>query len=107
MAELVSTNTPEYMRQWRADHPGHDAVGSRRRHLARMYNITPDQYEDLLAAQDGHCALCTTTPEQNGGVLCVDHDHDTGIVRGLLCDICNLRVPSTERLRAILAYVGW
>lgn len=45
------------------------------------------EYERLLAAQGGHCALCPNEPRTRR--LHVDHDHRTGEVRGLLCYSCN------------------
>lgn len=57
--------------------------------------MTVDSYNDLLFSQDGLCAICKN-PEsvgaRNGGVrnLAVDHCHETGEVRGLLCHHCNV-----------------
>lgn len=48
-------------------------------------------YEELVYQQGERCAVCGTS--DNGGVrLCVDHSHDTGVVRGLLCRACNLAI---------------
>lgn len=55
------------------------------RHLKERYNITKEEYEDRYAMQEGRCGICSTYAE----VLCVDHDHKTGDVRGLLCSPCN------------------
>lgn len=54
---------------------------------AKQLGVTPDEYERLLAAQDGHCALCPSVPKSRR--LDTDHDHRTGAVRGLLCHRCN------------------
>lgn len=51
----------------------------------RKYGITTDDYLSLLAKQEEACAICHKPSE----LLCVDHDHDSGQVRGLLCDSCN------------------
>jgi hypothetical protein len=64
----------------------------RQRAVAR-YGITLEQYEKMLADQGNACAVCGE-PEsdiQNGKLrpLCVDHDHATGKIRGLLCNDCN------------------
>ena len=61
---------------------------SRASHLKRKYGITLDDYEAMLVAQGGGCAICGA-PEPDGQSLHVDHDHDTGAVRGLLCFTCN------------------
>lgn len=57
------------------------------RTLQRQYGITRQQYEDMLAAQNNRCAICKT--EANGRAWHVDHCHETGKVRGVLCDNCN------------------
>lgn len=56
----------------------------------RNYGITRDEYTALLAAQKGVCAICGGDPgTSRGGRFHVDHDHETGEVRGLLCASCN------------------
>lgn len=59
-------------------------------HLA-VYNMTKADYEAMELAQDGCCAICRGYSgwRANGGRLVVDHDHETGLVRGLLCPSCN------------------
>lgn len=53
---------------------------------ARTYGLEAGQYDQMYAAQGGGCAICTTEHE----VLAVDHDHETGAIRGLLCQTCNV-----------------
>jgi len=57
--------------------------------LQRKYGITLAGYDAMLKAQGNRCAICDTTPEENGRRFDVDHDHETGDVRGLLCQACN------------------
>jgi protein-arginine kinase activator protein McsA len=57
--------------------------------LIREYNITPEIFDSMSAAQGGGCAICRK-PNTRRAQLVVDHDHSTGKVRGLLCDNCNL-----------------
>ena len=56
-------------------------------HLKKTYGITIEEYDQLLSAQNGVCAIC------GGGTskrhFAVDHNHRTGQVRGLLCARCN------------------
>lgn len=78
------------------------------RHLLRTYAISIEQYEEMLAAQDDRCAICRKAPPE-GRRLAVDHDHDTGRVRGLLCTACNAALgsfPSADVLLAALSYLG-
>lgn len=76
--------------------------------LRAVYGLTVEQYDDMLAAQGGVCAICSRPPGKTR--LHVDHDHKTGIVRGLLCFSCNHRVLSAARdnpavLRAAAEYI--
>ena len=52
------------------------------------HGITVEQYDDMLEAQGGVCAICHR-PSVTGKRLHVDHDHKTGRNRGLLCHHCN------------------
>ncbi len=53
----------------------------------REYGITLQQYDDILAAQNGCCGMCGQLPGRRR--LDVDHDEKTGEIRGLLCNRCN------------------
>ena len=53
------------------------------------FGITPEQYDEMHAAQGGACAICRATTNFTFNNLCVDHDHTNGRVRGLLCLNCN------------------
>ena len=82
----------------------------RRNHLRRLYDITPEEYDEMLQMQSGKCAVCKT--EEAGGkhnVFCVDHDHITGKVRELLCKDCNIVLgiinDSPEHLGRLMAYI--
>jgi hypothetical protein len=59
--------------------------------IKRWYGITLDEYNSLLKEQGGGCAICHSTEPAGKRVkrFSVDHDHRTGKVRGLLCNLCN------------------
>ncbi|AXH94363.1 hypothetical protein DVH21_05465 [Micromonospora aurantiaca] len=57
------------------------------RRIKLVFGLTWDEYELLLACQDGKCAICGGRPRRH--MLAVDHDHKTGEIRGLLCSRCN------------------
>lgn len=59
----------------------------RKWHLKKNYGLTPEQYDEMLERQGGGCAICGKPPGDIA--LHVDHCHDTGRVRGLLCFSCN------------------
>lgn len=56
------------------------------------YGITLQDYADMERAQEYRCAICHCLRTDNS--LVVDHDHATNMVRGLLCDKCNLALGS-------------
>jgi len=59
--------------------------------LKRMYDINQDDYNQMLTEQNDCCAICgTTEPGAKQTYFMVDHCHDTGKVRGLLCKSCNI-----------------
>jgi hypothetical protein len=84
-------------------------------HLRRTYGITVEQYDELLARQNGCCAVCLKPEETFTVRLAVDHDHATREIRGLLCRYCNHRLVGRHRdsnlLRRIADYIeigtGW
>ena len=57
--------------------------------LKRNYGLTPEQLDAMRLAQKDLCAICRKPPTGRWSTLCVDHCHDTGRVRGLLCNNCN------------------
>lgn len=93
----------EYMAQFNAS--GKRKQSNRKSHLKRKYGLTLEEYDALLAAQGGGCAICG-----NPGADNVDHDHVTGRVRGILCFTCNVAIglvgEDEERLVGALRYVA-
>lgn len=79
---------------------GDDCVGVTRTRMKKYwyykrvasYGLDIETYEQMLAKQNGKCGLCEKHMKQP----CVDHDHDTGRVRGLLCHKCNLTLGQVE-----------
>lgn len=70
----------------------------RRRHYTlKGYGITAKQYDTMLAQQGGGCAVCGTAPD--GKRLHIDHCHQSGRVRALLCSPCNLALGQYEIAR--------
>jgi hypothetical protein len=76
------SSTSEYRSAWYRAHP--EMRADQRR---RVYGLAPGAYDALLTEQDGKCAIC-----QKFTKLGVDHDHDSGAVRGLLCGNCNIGI---------------
>jgi hypothetical protein len=62
----------------------------RRSKLKKAYGITPAQYDEMLASQNEQCAICAAKkPGGRTKLFFIDHCHNTGTVRGLLCMRCN------------------
>lgn len=64
------------------------AIDSTLAYQYAKYGLTREDYTRILSEQHGHCAICQHLPKR-GRRLCIDHNHATGQVRGLLCDACN------------------
>jgi hypothetical protein len=113
-----------YKRKWRKKNPNVDKAISRRRYLRkreeviekgkkyykenkrktkndtllRKYGISIEDYEQMVAVQGGLCAICGTSAER----LVVDHCHESGNIRSLLCNRCNLGIGLFEDNEDIL-----
>jgi hypothetical protein len=76
--------------------------------LKNKYNLSFDDYNKMALAQNGLCLICGKLPS-HGKPLVVDHNHETGEIRGLLCTYCNLGLgmfkDSKELLTAALEYL--
>lgn len=77
--------------------------------LWKHYRIRLPEYEALYKAQKGNCACCGQHETSFKRNLHVDHDHETGRIRGLLCTQCNPGIgyfqDSIERLQLAIAYL--
>ena len=67
---------------------------SNKRRQCVKFGITLLHYEEMLQAQGGVCAICGK--QQEGRSLSVDHCHETGRIRGLLCTRCNLGIGNLQ-----------
>ena len=81
----------------------------RRAALKRKYNITPEDYDLMIKNQKGKCGICGIILKEHnqkgwGGknAPCVDHSHETGKVRGILCRGCNLALSMIENKTFLL-----
>ena len=64
-------------------------ITNRARYLKNTYGITAGEYATMLAAQHGRCAICAVAQTEVPRRFAVDHCHETGKVRELLCFHCN------------------
>jgi hypothetical protein len=97
----------EYQREYRATR--REALNAKKR--LEHYNLTQVELDTMLAAQCDKCVICNLPPGGKGpnAVLHIDHDHETGEVRGLLCQACNRGLgffrDDPERLAAAIEYL--
>lgn len=85
-------NTKKAQRDWQRANPDR-SEDARLRH---KYGITLEDRGRLFVNQGGRCWICERH-ERDTGTLCVDHCHDTGAVRGLLCSQCNKALGFLEQ----------
>jgi hypothetical protein len=80
----------------------------RERMLRSHYGITQLDYDQMLGGQEGGCAICFRRPGKRP--LHVDHCHETGRVRGLLCHQCNWYLGTVDNDKTVLdrliRYIG-
>lgn len=80
-----NTGRASYMREWNKRNP----LKAKNNDLRKMYGIGLVEYDSMLSDQNGVCAICSEPETGRFKYLAVDHDHDTGKIRGLLCHRCN------------------
>jgi len=99
---------------WRKNNAQRVNQNVMRLHYPKLYGITLETYTEMLNAQGSVCAICQqpeTSVHRDGKVyvLAVDHDHETGAVRGLLCKACNRGLADfrddPKRLNAAMDYL--
>jgi hypothetical protein len=100
----------ERARRWDKANPGKRRETSRRNNWKKAgIDMTTERYDEMLARQDGRCALCGRHQTEFKRRLAVDHNHKTGVVRGLLCYPCNISLgklgDDTESILRVLDYL--
>ena len=94
----------EYGVKYRSKHRERTRKNARK-YVYKSYGLTLASYKELVKEQDGKCALCSREPE----LLVVDHDHETGKLRGLLCNKCNIGIgflgDDTDGLQRAIRYL--
>lgn len=97
--EFQARQRERYAR-WRKNNPR----GNRKWQLEYFYGLTLDQWDEMVLAQEGRCAICELPAE-----LVVDHCHDSKKVRALLCGTCNSGLghfkDDPARMRAAAVYI--
>lgn len=96
---------------WQRNNPERAKESAHFRNIKKRYGITKEEYNKMLKQQNYKCAICgAETANRNVNYsFCVDHNHTTGEVRGLLCSNCNralgLLQDNPEILRKAAKYL--
>lgn len=107
-------NNPEKYKAWAAAHIEKNGAYDGDMRAARRFKISLEEYYSMIDSQGNRCAVCKEyeTRVINGKFcrLCVDHDHKTGKIRGLLCHDCNTALgkfeDNVERIRSAIEYLN-
>ena len=98
-------------RIYRRTHPN-KREWNRKADLKKNYgkDFTVERWNEIFVAQGSCCAVCKApTSGRKTGVWCTDHDHNTGQVRGILCNGCNVALGQVKddplRLRLLAEYL--
>lgn len=116
MNRQYKEGTATYMKGWRKRNPEANFLRHFKYWLKSQYNLTLVQYKALLLAQGGKCKICGKVldlprPERRNSAASavVDHNHETGQVRGILCSACNMALgmfcDNPEVLRSAARHV--
>lgn len=108
--ECKECHSKYYKNKWKGDNGEYKKArlkAGRKYLLREKYGITLEQYDDMLNSQGGVCAICSSPPKRYH--LSVDHCHETGDIRGLICRSCNFGLgyfgDTPESIKAVLDYV--
>ena len=98
----------ERVAKWQKDNPEKSYINQRNSYDRCLYGLPKGAREKMIEEQNGQCAICGNIPTTRRG-LHIDHDHETGKVRGLLCHGCNTAIGSLgddiELLRKAIMYL--
>jgi hypothetical protein len=102
----------EYQKNYYKKNKVYISERSRKYKLRKKYKITENQVNKIREEQGNKCAICgviESAVKMGGGKLCIDHNHKTGKVRGLLCGQCNSALghfnESIEILNNAIEYI--
>ena|ERR1700754_622458 len=95
-------------RKWARDNPEKNRIKTYRHRLKYRYGLSQEQYDKMFTEQNGRCYICDGSSKLDKK-LAVDHNHTTGKVRRLLCDMCNKGLGSLRErpdiMERMISYV--
>ena len=105
------SNHKMHSKKWREANKARADRLSRKSYLRKKYGITIEQYEAMICEHNNVCVICFRSPRGNGSraKLHIDHCHETGKIRGLICPNCNTALgmveDNTNILKRMIEYV--
>lgn len=92
--EVNKESRAAYQKQYHAEYKSREGVKKLywEKNLRNNYQLSPEDFNDLWTKQNGKCGVCSVKLSPRGrssDSVCVDHNHGSGEVRGLLCRACN------------------
>ncbi len=114
LATIDRKNNPDKYRKWARDHYNKDPSLAGDKGVAWRFNIARDDYYSMIENQNNKCEICKQSETRlfKGKLmrLCLDHNHQTGKVRALLCHACNTGIgkfkENIELLQAAIDYLN-
>lgn len=104
--EQLKKSKAQYDKEWALKNPERHKEIKRNAQLRQRYGICAEEYKKLLEKQNGVCAICKIAKTK----MCIDHDHDTGQIRGILCHSCNVALgllnDNIENLTNAIGYLS-
>lgn len=95
----------KYRTEWNQRNWSSVTTKAREAHLRRAYGMKPEDFDGMLLRQSGRCAICNEPMRR----VDIDHNHTTGVVRELLCHMCNVALGAVreraDTLTSMLRYV--
>ncbi len=117
---MVRVSSQEYSREWYLKNKEKKAAQEKARrlanplykrqvHLKNRYNLTLEQFDQMLKSQNNQCLICEEILKPTSHGRHIDHCHTTGKVRGILCQRCNTGIGKFEEnvnlLKKAIAYI--
>jgi len=93
-------------KKWQLANPEKFKLMCRRSNLKRTWGLTLEQKAQIVKSQNNRCAICSNIFQNK---ICIDHDHNTGKIRQLLCVACNAGIGNFKEniliLKSAISYI--
>lgn len=94
-------------RAWTKLNPASARLSSIKKSLKKKFNLTIEEYAVILKSQGNCCAICGIHNSKLNKRLCVDHDHTTKQIRGLLCTDCNANKVGSNNIESLHKIINY